>query len=646
MNTRDQFGAYLLLKKLSEDALGETFRAGRVARQTLERVVLLRVLNGTGFDAERIARSLQQRAELAKALKSPTIAGAVDVGQVRGVPYVAYDYSAGRSLAQLLEQAANRNNPLPLDHALLIAERVALALAVAQETRIGDERVQHGFVTPQLVQVSNEGELKLVGFEASTGLRSSASNPVVKQAVGRYLAPETLAGQPPSRADDVWSVGAILLEMLTGQPVPAVPADALAGVIDQALVAADGTAIPSELAALLKRSLAPREQRVPDIVAWHKSLAAWMSSAGQAATTFNLAFFLHSLFRDDIERESREIESEKTQAAALAATATAPAPEPAKGAAVAGTAPRASGPIREDTAVVRDEYGIPPKKSNTPMIAGAVGALVVLGVGGWFVFGRGGGETPSPQTQAPAAAPAVVETPAAAEPEVPAGPTPEELQQQISEMIAQQSKQVEAGIQARYEEQLKALQSQLAAAERAKIESEQRAAQQAAAQLVQKAEPEPTPAPVEPTRTVATQQPATPEPAPARAAATTPTPAPQATRPAPSPPKPVQPAPQPSVRRGELVTMGSGVVPPRIVRPASLSYPPLAKRTKKEASVIVRVLVDENGDVIDTDIPGGKVGFGFDAAAISYAKGSKWDPARKEGVEVKIWTEIKVDFKL
>ena len=86
MNTRDQFGNYLLLKKLSEDALGEVFRAGRIGRQALERVVLLRVYNGQGLDSERVARTIQSRGAIAQALKSPNLATAIDSGQVRGVP--------------------------------------------------------------------------------------------------------------------------------------------------------------------------------------------------------------------------------------------------------------------------------------------------------------------------------------------------------------------------------------------------------------------------------------------------------------------------------------------------------------------------------------------------------------------------------
>jgi hypothetical protein len=429
MNTRDQFGNYLLLKRLGEDALGETYRAGRIAKGALERVVLLRVMNGQGFDGERIARALQARSALAQALKSPNIGQAIDVGQVRGVPYVAYDYVSGRSLAQLLEQAGRRSNPMPIDHALLIAERVALALAVAFEVKVGDERVQHGFVTPHLVQVTNEGEVKLVGFEASTGLRESAAHPLIKQAIGRYLAPESLAGQAPARADDVYSLGALLFEMLTGQLVPMMPPGGHGAILDQVVAAAEGTHLPAELAALLKRTLCPRDQRVADVVAWHKALAKLMADGGYGATTFNLAFFLHSLFRDEIDRESRELDSEKSQAAAMIAatmTPTAPAPAPM---AAAASAVRGSGPIRDESAVLREEYGLPKSQGGNKnvLIAAGVGAVAVLGVVGYLLLGRGGGPA-APAATAPPAAAAPTAAPAPAQ----TGMTPEQIQALIA----------------------------------------------------------------------------------------------------------------------------------------------------------------------------------------------------------------------
>ncbi|HSM13625.1 MAG TPA: hypothetical protein VLA66_06125, partial [Thermoanaerobaculia bacterium] len=483
MNTRDQFGNYLLLKKLTEDALGETFRAGRIGRQTLDRVVLLRVYNGQGLDTERIAKTIQSRGALAGALKSPNIANAVDSGQVRGVPYVAYDYVSGRTLAQIAEQATRRGQPVPLDHALLVAERIAAGLSVGYETRFGDDRVTHSVLTPSEVWVSHEGELRITGFEAAPGVRSAAGHPVIKQALGRFLAPEALAGQPPVKNDDVFSVASILFELLTGQPTPTLPAGGFGPVIEQAVVAADGGNLHPDLAALLLRSLCPRDQRVGDIVAWHKTLAKLMAEGQYNPTTFNLAFFLHSLFRDEIERETQELEPERTQAIPIPApvqppvpTLEAPAAAPAPAAPASAVAETASEGVRENTAVLREMYGIGGKSGGGKgglIAAVAGGAVVVLAVVGYFLFFRGGPEgEPAPVAETPAVE-AAAPAPAEPAPPVETGPSPDEIQSQIARMVEEQSKQLEAGLKQKYDEQLRTLQKQL---EDARKTEERRAA--------------------------------------------------------------------------------------------------------------------------------------------------------------------------
>ena len=366
MNTRDQFGNYLLLKKLSEDALGETFRAGKLGKQGVERVILLRVFNGQGLDGERLVQRIQSRAPLQQALKSPNLGLGVDLGQVRGVPYVAYDYISGKTLAQVLEQSAKKHSPIPLDHALLMTERIALGLAVAYETRIGDERVQHGFLTPHLVIVSNEGELRLLGFEASSGLREAANHPLIKQSAGRYLAPEVLSGAAPAKSDDVYSLGAILFELLTGRALPVSTAGGQAALVDQAVIAADGGNLHPELANLLKRSLVPREQRIGDAVTWHKTLAKMMFEGQYNPTTFNLAFFMHNLFREEIERETQELELEKTTALPVVA---APAPAPPRTQAPSfgqsGGAPARETPAREETPSGRERQSMERSRRRT-----------------------------------------------------------------------------------------------------------------------------------------------------------------------------------------------------------------------------------------------------------------------------------------
>ena len=72
----------------------------------------------------------------------------------------------------------------------------------------------------------------------------------------------------------------------------------------------------------------------------------------------------------------------------------------------------------------------------------------------------------------------------------------------------------------------------------------------------------------------------------------------------------------------------------------------MAQRMKKEAIVTVRVLIDENGRVIDAKIPGKEAGFGFDTAALEAARRTSFKPATKNNVRVKIWVDLKVNFTL
>ncbi len=643
MNIPEEFGKYLLLKKLTEDPLGETFRAGRAGQGGMEQIVLLRVFNGKGLDGEKLWARVSGRGAIQEILKSPNIGNGVDLGRVRSFPYTAYDYISGKNLATVFAQSARQHSPIPTDHALLIAERLALALAAAYETRAQDERVLHGFVVPHLVMISNEGETRLLGFEAAPGLRDLAAGGWQDDALRSYLAPETLSGGPAAKSDDVYSLGAILFELLTGERPPVAAYETYGPMIDAAQLANDGTPLPAPVAALLKKSLAPREQRIADAATWHKTLSKLMIDGHFSPTTFNLAFFMHNLFRDEIERESQEIQAEQTLSL--------PAPRPAAPAPVA--APMAASDMREVTAVregtwpgTRAQVAKEAEPSKKGMWIGlAAAAVVVLGAGGWFLFGRS--QPPMPASPPPTVSPTTqaASMPGTVPPAVAPGaagssaPTPEELQAQIQKMIDARSKDMEDKIKGQYDDRIKQLQQQLEESKKTQ------GAQGKSPERVAQVEP-PVPAPVE------TRKPEPPKPEPA---VEKPVPAPQPAAPKPEPaaekpapaPAPVQqaPRPQPSVQTGDLVQPGTGVAAPRLASSLDPRYPPAAKRLNRAAQVDVKVLVDEHGKVLDADRIGAKAGFGFDEAAIDAARRAVFQPATKDGVKVKMWTTLRVNFR-
>jgi len=633
MNIREQFGKYLLLKKLAEDALGETFRAGRVGGHGMEQVVLLRVFNGTGIDAATLSAALQKRKAVHQALVSPNIGNGVDLGEVRGVPFVAYDYVSGKDLAALQEQARRRNHPIPSDHALLIAERIALALAVGYETRLDDDRVLHGCVLPQLVMISNEGETRLLGFEAAPGLRQVVRGAVATKPLARYLSPEARSGAAASKSDDVYSLGAILLELLTSQPVPT-DGD-LAAVIDHAELSSEGTPLPDDLKRLLKQSLTTADKRLGDVISWHKALSRMMFEGQYNPTTFNLAFFMHNLFRDEIEKESREIEVEKTMEiqlpplAAAAGAATAAAAPPIK----APTFGSAHAELREPTGVMTDtQVRAREKAGKSKAILAAVAALLVVGIGiAAFFLMRGKGTAPAATTTAASAATTPVPDRAALQQQAAAQVAEaQRLEQQYKELLEKQSKDM----QARYDEQLAAM--------RRDLDSAKTRAQQA-----QQAADAPAPIRPAPAATVASL--------PVRPAATAAAPVPTAAANPPAPavttaaaPAPVPPAPAPALPTDIATNQAapSASTPPKLLARPNPTYPAIAQRMRKEATVVVRVLVDERGRVEQAQVLGKEAGFGFDQAALQAAKGARFAAATQGGQPIKMWVELPINFKL
>jgi TonB family protein len=642
MRTREELGPYVLLKKLSEDPLGESFRAARVGSQGLEQVVLLRVFNGRRLDPAKLWQRIAERGKtVQKALKSPLLGHGIDLGEVRGTPYAVYDYISGKNLENLLIQAANANSPIPVDHALLIAERLSLALSVAADTRAGDERIVHGFAVPHLVMVSNEGETRLLGFEAAPGLAEQAGE--LGPEISRYLAPELVASGRAERSDDVFTLGAVLFELLACQPLPTAAPDAYAGLIDGARVAYDGSPMPPEIAALLRKSLAPRGQRIADAGAWHKALTQVLTDSGHAATTFNLAFFMHNLFRQEIEEESREIEQERKSVVAPAGAASIAAPAAAPAAAAGAATPADRRPAE---APVEDRAS----RSKVPLLAAAaVVVLLLAGGGGWFVM-----KSRAAAAESAAAAQPVLPAPVAA-PAVPQGPTPEEIQAQLAAMIDTRSDEMAAQLRDQYDQKIRDLQGQLQqaqkdAAEREALAREQqraeaeRQAREAEAEAAAAAARKPPPPPVETTAA----RPASPAPTGATEAGDSPQRVAEAARPVQSTPPPVVKVPEPpAVKVGDLVGIGEvNTTPPELMRQPDVRYPPMARKLNKRADVDVRVLVDENGNVRTADLMGKKVGFGLDEAALDAARSAKYRPATKDGVRVKMYVNLRIRFDL
>ncbi|MBI3890239.1 MAG: serine/threonine protein kinase [Candidatus Wallbacteria bacterium] len=198
---------YEILSELSSGGMGVVLRA---RQRSLDRPVALKFPLVT--DAEALAR-FESEARMLANLHHPCIVGVFSWGSTSGRPYLVEELIEGFSLRELLA----RRRCLPQREALGIAHDIAGALAYVHA-----QGVVHRDLKPSNILIASEGA-KLIdfGIARDTGRRGMTQAGVIL-GTPEYFAPEVLEGATPSAAGDVYALGTIFWEMLTGElPLPA-----------------------------------------------------------------------------------------------------------------------------------------------------------------------------------------------------------------------------------------------------------------------------------------------------------------------------------------------------------------------------------------------------------------------------------------
>jgi len=210
-----KLGPYEILAPLGAGGMGEVYRA-RDAR--LGREVAIKVLpESLARDAERLRR-FETEARTIAALNHPNILSIHDIGSHEGAPYLVSECLEGQTLRQELGSGA-----LPLRRAVEYGTEIAQGLAAAHE-----KGIVHRDLKPENVFVTRDGRVKILDFGLAKLTRPETSDQgatveavptsagVVLGTVG-YMAPEQVRGEAADARSDIFALGTILYEMLTGQ---------------------------------------------------------------------------------------------------------------------------------------------------------------------------------------------------------------------------------------------------------------------------------------------------------------------------------------------------------------------------------------------------------------------------------------------
>lgn len=217
METPARFGSYLVYEQIGRGGMATVHRAEREVARGVQQVALKRLV--PTMQRELVALFLDE-ARLLRYLQHPNIAATCDSGRVFGTYFIAMEYVRGPTLKQLVEHCGVTVGSVPQPIALNLAAQLCDALDHAHNRC--DERgrplgIIHRDVTPANIIISETGLLKLIDFGLAKAQGTSEHTAIgVIKGKFAYVAPEYLGGELDHRAD-LWAVGIIMYELLTGR---------------------------------------------------------------------------------------------------------------------------------------------------------------------------------------------------------------------------------------------------------------------------------------------------------------------------------------------------------------------------------------------------------------------------------------------
>jgi serine/threonine-protein kinase len=220
MPKAETFGKYRLVRPLAQGGMAEVFLAKQMGLQGFEKnVVIKRILPHLTKDPEFLEMFLDE-ARLVARLAHPNVVQVFDIGEVDGQYFLAMEYLAGEDLSAIIGAAREQGKPVPSQ---IVANIVGCALDGLQYVHaLADEagnplHIVHRDVSPSNIFVTYQGVVKILDFGIA-----KAEGKLVATEIGRlkgkysYMSPEQVLGEQLDGRSDLFSLGTVLYEALTG----------------------------------------------------------------------------------------------------------------------------------------------------------------------------------------------------------------------------------------------------------------------------------------------------------------------------------------------------------------------------------------------------------------------------------------------
>ena len=306
----EEYGNYFLLEKIAVGGMAELFKAQQRGVQGFQKIVAIKRILPHFSDNEDFVRMFIDEAKLAAQLSHPNIVQIFDLGKSGRSYFIAMEYVNGRDLRTLLKKVREYGTPFPEQVAAFVVMKVAAALDYAHRKRGFDDRelkLVHRDISPQNVILSVEGAVKLVDFGIAKAA-SKASTTMAGALKGKvlYMSPEQATGQPLDNRSDLYSLGLVLFELLTGERC--FQSDSELGVLEKVRLgrisdlATLNPKVSREMVAIVNKALQKSvDHRYPSARFMERDLREYLQRQGTPITEHDVAEYVNALLRGSKE---------------------------------------------------------------------------------------------------------------------------------------------------------------------------------------------------------------------------------------------------------------------------------------------------------------------------------------------------------
>ncbi|MEM7331495.1 MAG: protein kinase [Chloroflexota bacterium] len=245
---------YELIERIGSGGMAAVYKA---RDRALGRLVAIKMLHESFTSDEGFLRRFQQEAYAAANLTHPNIVTVHDIGQDGHYHYIVMEFVDGLTMKQIIRSYSDNGDQMPLNRTLDLAIGVCNGIGYAHRAGL-----VHCDVKPHNILVTPDERIKVADFGIARAITEATQHEIVSQVWGtpQYFAPEQASGQPMTPATDVYAIGIVMFEMLTGR-LPFIAESHTAIALKHLhepppKVTAFNTAVPEQISQIINKILA------------------------------------------------------------------------------------------------------------------------------------------------------------------------------------------------------------------------------------------------------------------------------------------------------------------------------------------------------------------------------------------------------